>query len=205
MIRSACVLTASLLLLAAPALAQPTPSDVYITHIDYAGTGCPAGTVAGSISTDLTAFNLIFDSFVAEAGPGVPMLQSRKNCQLNVHMHIPQGWSLTVNTVDFRGYAQLADKVVGTQRSTYYFGGSLQQVSAETILTGELEEDYVIRDVVPVFQQVWSACGINRPLNINTQVKVNNSKNPSGYGMMTTDSIDGQVQQVYSLSWKPCP
>jgi hypothetical protein len=187
------------------ALAQPSPNSVYVNNIAYAGTGCPAGTVAGSISADAKSFNLLFDSFVAEAGPGVPLIQSRKNCQLAINLHVPNGWSFSIATIDYRGYAQLEDKVIGLQRSTYYFGGSLQQVSAETQLVGPTEQDYVIRDQVPLVGNVWSKCGVDRPLNINTQVRVNNSKNTSGYGMLTTDSIDGQVEQVWGLIWKPCP
>ena len=107
---------AAVTVLAAPAVfAQaPDPSQVYIRNISYAGSGCPAGSTSQDISPDLKAFTLLFDQFVASAGPGIALPESRKNCQITVDLVYPQGWSYTVFSADYRGYASLTPGSTGT-------------------------------------------------------------------------------------------
>lgn len=50
---------------------------------------------------------------------------------------------------------------------------------------------------------VWSPCGQQGLLNINSQVSLTSS-NSSASGFLTTDSVDTSfVQQVY-IQWQPC-
>ena len=190
------------LVLSAAAQAQVAPDWVRVRSITYAGTGCPAGSVAKNISPDRLAFTLIFDNYVAEAGPGVPISQSRKNCQLNVDLEYPAGWTYTLFAVDYRGYANLQPNVSGTQKSTYYFQGASSQSSAQSTLYGPKNQDYFYRDVIG--NPNWSYCNVFRSLNINTQVRVDNSRAPGNSGLMTTDSIDGHVIATYGFTWRRC-
>lgn len=197
-------LVAWLGLTASPAAAIDKPDYVRIRSIHYAGSGCPAGSVAENVSPDLTAFTLLFDSYIAEAGPGVPASQKRKNCQVTLDLDIPQGWSFTIADIDYRGYASLERGVTGLQKATYYFQGQSTQVSGETSLRGEMDRDYHIRDELVLTAEVWSPCGASRALNINSQVRVDNTRNPRGYGMLTTDSMDGVFTTIYNLKWRRC-
>jgi hypothetical protein len=186
------------------AMADPDPTQVYIQRIDYAGTGCPAGSVSGNIALDAKAFTLLFDNFVADAGPHIPLTEARKNCQLNIQLHVPQGWSYAIATVDYRGYMLLDPSVTATQRSTYYYAGSLQQASAQSTWAGPQDQDYVVRDTLGLASLVWSPCGAQRNLNINAEVRVNNRITPGSSGMLTVDSIDGKVEQIYGFLWRRC-
>ena len=107
-------------LIASAAAQGPKPSETYIAGLTYGGSGCPAGSVASAFSPDRKTFTMIFDSFVASSGTGVPITEGRKNCQINVDMRYPQGWSYSIVTVDYRGYASLPAGVTATQKSTYY-------------------------------------------------------------------------------------
>jgi hypothetical protein len=107
----------------------PTPGTVQIQGVVYGGTGCPQGTVASSISVDHTTMTLLFDSYVASLGPGIPVTESRKNCQLNIQLLYPGGFQFSIFSADYRGYVELDPGVTGVQRSTYYFSGQTQQVS----------------------------------------------------------------------------
>ena len=191
------------LLLALPAFAD-TPPYVRVRSIAFAGSGCPAGSVAGNISSDRQAFTLLFDQYVAEVGPGVPYSMKRKNCQLNIALDYPQGWSFTLFTVDYRGYAALQRGVTGTQQSSYYFQGSSGTGRLRTNYRGPMDQDYQIRDTLTTSALVWSPCGATRALNVNTEVRVDNSGYPNASGMMTTDSIDGQLRHLYGLRWQRC-
>jgi hypothetical protein len=180
----------------------PPANQVTIQSITYGGTGCPQGSVGSSFANDRQSFTLIFDSFVASAGPGVPATDNRKNCQLNIYMKWPQGFTFAVNTIDYRGFVQLPAGATAEQKATYYFQGELQQVSSGTKFTGPVSKDYVSRDTFPVGSLVWAPCGRVIPVNVNAQVRLTTP--PGQQGQITTDSIDGKVKQIYNLSWQRC-
>ena len=197
-------LAAALLMTAsASAFAQgPNPSEISINSISFAGTGCPAGTVAGNIAPDAKAFTLLFDSYVAEAGPGVSLSEGRKACQLNVDLHIPQGWSYTLFTLDTRGFLNLEPGTSAVQSNKYYFQGSLSGPTLSSQYIGPRVGDYTNRDNIGVAALVWSPCGLNRALNVQTSVRV--AAGGGRRAMATVDSIDGEFKLIYGVQWRRC-
>lgn len=180
----------------------PDPKDVTIKSIAYAGSGCPAGTVSKSLALDAKAFTLLFDSYVAEAGPGILLSSGRKNCQIAVDLRFPQGFSYTIFEVDYRGYAKLDRGATGLQKTNYYFQGQAVGPSLQTTFVGSVDQDYHVRDTLGIEALVWSPCGASRALNLNTQVRV--SARGSSRGLMTIDSIDGQLAHTYGIRWRRC-
>jgi len=197
--------TLALFATAAPGLEEnaPNPSQVYVQSITYGGSGCPQGSVATSFSDDRTTFTMIFDSFIASVGPGVPNTESRKNCQINVNLHIPQGWSFSIASADYRGYVQLPAGMSATQKSIYYFQGEVAQVSADCNFSGPVSKDYLVHDQIPLMSLVWSNCNAVRPMNINSQVRINGGR-PGSSGQITTDSLDGKIRHILGFQWKRC-
>ena len=133
--RCTAILLGALMSLAAAApAAEPEPQfvtkgkDITIQSLNYAGTGCPAGSVAPTLSDDKTLLTLGFDKYVAQSGPNSPASDQRKNCQLTLKLRYPNGLQYSIFTADYRGYASLRKGSTGTCKSTYYFGGSQQQV-----------------------------------------------------------------------------
>ncbi|TKX19998.1 hypothetical protein C1H76_7882 [Elsinoe australis] len=181
----------------------PDPTQVQITGLTYGGTGCPQGTVASVISADRTYMTLIFDSYVASLAPGVAVTENRKNCQLNVGLHYPGGFQYSIFSADYRGYAALDKGVTGTQKSTYYFSGQTQQTSTETTFTGPMSKDYLINDQAESTSAIWSPCGAEGLLNINSQVRLT-STDKKASGLLTTDSVDAKITQKLYLSWRKC-
>lgn len=180
----------------------PDPREVKINGISYAGSGCPAGSVSQLLSEDAKAFTLLFDSYVAEAGPGMPLSLGRKNCQIAVDLRFPQGWSYSIFTVDYRGYARLDPGTSGQQISSYYFSGQTKTGNLRTNFYGPVDRDYQIRDTLGLESVVWSPCGANRALNMNTQVRVTASGRQRA--LLTIDSIDGELKHIYGIQWRRC-
>jgi Domain of unknown function (DUF4360) len=178
------------------AQADDFPPFVRIRSLSWAGSGCPAGTV----TSDLTpGFTLSFGSFVAEIGPGVPPSQSRENCQILVDLDFSQGWSYSLADVDCHGSANLGPGVSGVQESAYYFQGEFQTGRLQTPLKGPKVGDYQIHASLPLDALVWSPCGAQRALNINSSVWVENkSGNPNARGAMTIAKCG------YDLKWRRC-
>ena len=194
--------------IASQAEAQPyelvdAPEGVEIRGLVYNGTGCPQNSVAGTLSEDRKALELIFGAFTAEASPlGLPS-EARKFCQLTVDLDFPQGYSFSLVSADYRGYADLEEKVVGTQTSTYYFTGGFGR-SFRTRLVGPFSENYFRRDNLTLEAVVWSPCGATRPLNISTQAAVSTLASRNGAGLMTVDSLSLVVRQTYGVVWRKC-
>lgn len=184
--------------------AMDVPPYVTLSRISYAGSGCPAGSVAEHLSPDLRAFTLMFDRYIAEVGPYAEFSEKRKNCQINVELNFPQGWSFTVSEIDYRGYAYLEQGVTGLQKATYYFQGERQSANQGTSFYGPFEGDYHARDSVGLGANVWSPCGVRRSLNINTQVRLENRQDSLTRGLLTADSVDGTFETKFSLQWKKC-
>ncbi len=197
------LLAALLPLTFASAALADAPGYVRIRNISYAGSGCPAGTVSQNVAPDLLAFTLLFDSYIAQIGPGVALSESRKNCQLLIDLDFPSGWSYTVFTADYRGYASLQSGVSGQQISSYYFQGQSQTARLGTNFSGPMTRDFQIRDTLGLNAFVWSPCGAQRALNINSQIRLSSS-NRTASGLITTDSIDGEFKHIYGMQWRRC-
>jgi hypothetical protein len=191
-------------LCAGTAMAQDAhPEYVKVRSISYAGSGCPAGSVAQNIAPDAKAFTLLFDQYVAEVGPGVPLTASRKNCAVAVDLDFPNGWSYSILDVDYRGFYELEAGVTAEQKSSYYFQGDAKTAALTTTVRGPITKDYHIRDSLGLEALVWSPCHLSRALNINTQVRAA-AASRFARGLITLDSIDGTLTHVYGLRWRRC-
>ncbi len=181
----------------------PDPNEVYIDgSIAYAGSGCPADTVAGFIADDAKAFTLAFDSYFAEAGPGVSRRYNRANCTLQIPIHIPNGWTFTVYRVDYRGYAYLDEGTTGTQGASYYFAGKPETAYYDSVMEGPMNDDYELSHYIGDSQQVFSPCGEQRNIVINSDVQVVATGDLWAY--LTVDTIDAEVVHEYKVLWERC-
>ncbi|KAM0818212.1 hypothetical protein AB5N19_04021 [Seiridium cardinale] len=179
------------------------PSGVTIEGISYAGSGCNAGSVAGAISNDLSTVTLLYDSFIAQAGSGIQPAEARKNCQLNLQLALPQGWQFSVFKADYRGYAYLQKGDKGVIKSTYYFSGDSTQVSAQQTLKGDYDDNYLKTDEFGLESTVWSPCGEEGLLNVNSEVRVT-PLNTNNTALLTVDSTDLKFTQIHYLQWQEC-
>ncbi|KAF2875863.1 hypothetical protein BDV95DRAFT_626260 [Massariosphaeria phaeospora] len=183
----------------------PPAGMVKIRGITYGGNGCPQGTMSNQISADRSTVTLIFDSYIASIGPGVALAEQRKNCQLNVDIEYPGGFQFSILSADYRGYASLEKGVTGTMKSTYYFSGQQDQSSTEYSFVGPLTGDYLKHDQAESTSIVWSPCGANGMLNINSQVRLATSSSASkATGILTNDSTDLKFTQVVYVQWQKC-
>ncbi|KAK0669877.1 hypothetical protein QBC41DRAFT_364479 [Cercophora samala] len=193
---------------ASPVLVDPladTPSghEVTIVGLAFAGSGCPAGTVSGQLSSDLTTITLLYANFVAQAGQGISASNYRKNCQLNVKIKYPQGYQFSVFKADYRGYAQIPAGDTGTCKATYYFSGDSKQITSTLTLKGPYDDNYLKTDTFGVESTVWSPCGLEGLLNINSEVRLSpmDGVKPA---LLTVDSTDLKFVQKHYLQWQKC-
>ncbi|KAK5654730.1 hypothetical protein OQA88_7055 [Cercophora sp. LCS_1] len=183
--------------------AGPSGHEVQITGIAFAGSGCPAGSVSGQLSSDLTTITLLYTSFVAQSGKGLSASNYRKNCQLNVKLKYPSGWQFSVFKADYRGYAQISSGDTGTCKATYYFSGDSTQVTSTLTIRGPYDDNYLKTDQFGVQSTVWSPCGLEGLLNINSEVRLSPADSNKA-GLLTVDSTDLRFKQIHYLQWQKC-
>lgn len=179
----------------------PDPKHVWVESVTATGNGCPLGAVGQAFSPDRSGFSLLFDSFVATKGPGIPATEATKTCQVTLDLKVPQGWQYSIGTIDYRGAVSLPKKMKATQEATYYFEGDGEFSSADTSFVGPVSKDYLIRDTLPFSSVVWSACDQVRPLTITTQLTL---KGGTELGQISGATVDGKIAFVLGLHWKPC-
>jgi hypothetical protein len=201
---------AALIATALPAQAAPPsapPADKIVIKVATVnGSGCRHGTTALAVSEDNTAFTVTYSDYLARVGANSDPTAFRKNCQLNLIVHVPQGFTYAIASADYRGFAYLQRGASAVQRASYYFQGSANTQFRNHPFRGPLNDNWQATDSTDWAQLVWAPCGVQRNFNINTELRVNaGTSSPNRVSFMTMDSTDGDISTVYHLAWKACP
>lgn len=195
--------------LISPANAQaadsaPPAERITVDVATVNGSGCPAGTASVTALPDNTAFTVSYSDYLAATGDGSEPTDFRKNCQLSLVVHVPQGFTYAIASADYRGYAYLGQGATGEERANYYFQGDAQNTPVSHTLSGPYNDDWRFTDTTDVAKLAYAPCGETRGLNVNTELRVRSGADKSS-SFMTMDSTRGSVNTVYHFSWKRCP
>lgn len=179
------------------------PNDVWIESVHAFGVGCPTpNSTLTDIAPDRKSFIVIFKDMVLENPGGSPVKTT--NCQAHVQLHVPNGWQVSVATINTRGYAYLDHGIKARNSNKYFFAGDPLAYVAHTDLVGPYDDFYDFVDQIPFQSIVWSKCGASALFEINTTLLLNAKANKSGIGIFNTTSQDGQFEKVMHMQWKPC-
>ncbi|MFD2472243.1 DUF4360 domain-containing protein [Amycolatopsis silviterrae] len=186
---------------------NPPPDKIIIDVATVNGTGCPPDTAAVSVSADNTAFTVTYSQYTAQVGVGAGPTDFRKNCQIGLRVHVPQGFTYGIASADFRGFAHLENGAYGVERANYYFQGNSPTQYASHKLNGFLDADWQFTDATEIDAIVYQPCGQERNLQINTELRAyaGTSDPKKTTSFVTMDSTDGSVTTVYHFAWKTCP
>ena len=175
------------------------PGKVTIDVVTVNGSGCSAGSAAVAPAADNTAFTVTYSDYLAQTGTGAAPTDFRKNCQLVLRVHYPQGFTFGIAQADYRGFAHLAGNASGEERANYYFQGMSQSTPRTHTFNGPMSDNWQATDRAEVGAIVYAPCGEQRMLNVNTQLRVH-----GGSSFMTMDSTDASFSTKYHVSWKKC-
>jgi uncharacterized protein DUF4360 len=190
-----------------PVLDNPPPDKIVIDLVTVNGSGCPEGTAAVAVSPDNTAFTVTYSAYLAQVGVGALPTDWRKNCQLNLIVHVPAGFTYAISSTDYRGFASLEKGASAVERAGYYFQGSPTTSYATHNFKGALAEDWTTTDTNQISELVWAPCGALRNFNINTELRVSagTSDVKKTTSFIAMDSTDTQFSTVYHFAWQKCP
>jgi len=164
----------------------------------YSGNGCPRGSISFLYTED--AFTILFDSYLAERGPQISLWNSFKQCFMQVNVEVPAGFQAAIETIDYRGFTRIENRVKSYLMSSFSFGSIQAGSSPAKYFNGPQETDFFKRDL-PYFNRE-GACRAKRviPLRIATFLGV--AGRASSSGVIALDSVDGVVEA--KLSVQPC-
>lgn len=176
-------------------------NDISLGEPGYGGTGCPGGSVSATLSPDAKSLSLLFDSYSVEAGGDTGKSFDRKSCNIAIPVHVPQGLSIAVLAIDYRGYNNLPAGA-NTQFSVEYFFAGTRGPTFSRTFKGVLDDDYLIQNELTAQSVVWSKCGTDVNLRTNSSIRVTTKQNKQA--LATVDSQDVSAAIVYQLQWKKC-
>ncbi|MCM6771995.1 DUF4360 domain-containing protein [Nocardia sp. CDC159] len=198
----------------APASGAPTPSwgtppppdRIVIDVVTVNGTGCPQGTAAVAVSPDNEAFTVTYSAYTAQVGVGAGPTDFRKNCQIGLRVHVPQGFTYGIASADYRGFAHLERGATALERARYYFQGNSPTQFVDHAFQGPMDDDWQQTDTTEVDAIVYEPCGQMRDFNINTELRVSagTSDPKKTTSFITMDSTDGNIKTTYHFAWKKC-
>ncbi|MET0133146.1 MAG: DUF4360 domain-containing protein [Kibdelosporangium sp.] len=185
----------------------PPPDKIIIDVVTVNGSGCRPGTAAVAVSGDNTAFTVTYSEFLAQVGVGALPTDFRKNCQLSLKVHVPQGFTYAVAQADYRGFAHLERGATGLERANYYFQGMSPTAYVNHPFSGPLSDDWQTTDTTDIASLVYHPCGELRNFNINAELRVGagTSDPTKTTSFMAMDSTDGSITTTYHFRWKTCP
>lgn len=176
--------------------------DLSLGIPEYNGTGCPTGTAAAALSPDQKSLSILFDQFVVNAGGRDTARIGRKNCNIAIPVHVPQGMSISIFQIDYRGFNSLPYGAYSVFNVEYFFAGSRGPDYSKQ-WNGPVVSDYLLRNTLAANSVIWSPCGEDVILRANTRMTVNNS-NQNEEAMSTVDSTDINTGLVFNIRWKDC-
>lgn len=171
--------------------------DVRLGTPEYNGTGCPTGTASVALSPDAKSLSILFDSFVVNTA-GVDA--ARKNCNIAVPVHVPNGYSVSIFQIDYRGFNSLPSGAFSRFSAEYFFAG-YKGPKYEKNFYGPLADDFLIRNSLTGTAISWSNCGEDVILRTNPSLYVSS---PGQQAFSSVDSADITAGMIYNLVWRQC-
>lgn len=168
----------------------------------YGGTGCPAGSASVTLSPDQSSLSILFDSYVVQAGTDTGKRIDRRSCNVAIPVTVPQGYSVAVFQIDYRGFNALPAGGRSQFNVEYFLAGRRGPGYAKTWY-GPLTDNYTLTDTLLAEAVVWSACGAQVTLRSNSSfLTMTNNRNEQAMG--TVDSADVTAGLIYHLAWRRC-
>ena len=195
-------LLAGAVALSAFASAVPASADdIALGTPGYGGSGCPAGSVSTVLAPDMKTLSLIFDQYEVSAGGMTGRSFDRKSCNVAIPVHVPNGYSISIFSVDYRGFNHLPRGATSQFNVEYFFAGGRGPAFRRTFW-GEQQSDYFINNQLAAESLVWSRCGEDVNLRTNASLRVNTVGNREASS--TVDSQDVSAAIVYHVQFRKC-
>jgi hypothetical protein len=178
------------------------PFTIDSDDITFGGSGCPQDSVQVVAAPSGHTISVIFDSFSASTADGDN--RDRKSCNLALPIKVPNGVSIGIFQVDYRGYVSVPndDDASARVRSEYFWAGVRGPVRS-TVFAPGYDDDFSLTDRLSGEAIVWSPCGEDISFRINTSIYARKGGQDSGgdeveISVDTTDvAVSGRQREAF--------
>ena len=164
------------------------------------GNGCPKNSSAIYLNQNKDAIHIRFSNFYVIADEQRAI--DRKSCNMAIPLHIPEGYSVAVVEANYQGFLSLPEKSTLDLNTEYFFVGE-ESAKENRQVAGEAIGDFQLTDAVLMENEVWSKCGEDTIVRINTSMLLKN-KNTNEMAIAVIDSADINSGIIYQLKMRKC-
>ncbi len=149
------------------------------------------------LAPDNSALSILFAGLTVEAGG-----PSSVECAIDVPLDLPEGMSLGVYRVDYRGFASLEKTDRATLTVDYELGPKGNSRHFKRSVRGAMVDDFAFRENIGAGLMKRVGCGVDAHLRGNVTLSLDGK----GEALATLDSSDGASRHglVYRFNLKAC-
>lgn len=163
--------------------------------------GCDADSYSLTVSPDGTSLSILFDDFVVTGGQDIG-----KRCALTIPLNLPEGYSLGVYQVDYRGYAKLGRREAALFSVDYVVGPRGNGRGMKHRMRGPQDGDFSFTDQLRPGMLRRIGCGEAAKIDFNAVLGFRRGE-ASGDAMLALDSADGTrapANVTFKFDLQPC-
>lgn len=190
----------------AGASTETSPVDQTMLKIkSYSGSGCPPGTAVAQVASDNTSVEVFYSGFRVEAGPGVDIDESAKECQLTVGLDGDSNYSFAINRSASFGYVDIDENVFGRAILSHYRQGESLGRSAWTKFEGPYQHKWQAHHEIVESSLLWSGCGHDRKdIDVKYEIKLEGTHQSPNASFMAVSPKEQGGRTTFQVVWKRC-
>src|SRR5258706_7496610 len=113
---------------------------------DAGQNACPEGTYSVVTSPDGSTLSILFDNFLVKSNSNSTLI--RKFCNIRVPLKLPDGYTLGVYKVDYRGFAHLSSEQYSELFVDYTFGARNKSRRYHRKINGAHDGDFLFTETI---------------------------------------------------------
>ena len=110
--------------------------------------GCPEGTYSAVNSPDGTTLSILFDNFSIATDASSASAPNRKSCSIQVPLKLPDGYTLGLYKVDYRGFSHLLPRQNSELFVDYVFGTANKSRNFHRKIKGASDGDFLFTETI---------------------------------------------------------
>jgi len=172
------------------------------------GSGCPAGSVTVVPYPDGTGIVLSYSNFYVQRGGTSTVIQGYQNCNLDIRMGVPSGFTFAISKAVYYGYAFVLPGATARLIAKYNYQGQVPFSSNHIINTvSPYDDNWTVIDEFDVPTMVWAPCGQDIILTDAYELRVQPygpSSSPTDVSFVTVNKSDHSIRTELNFAWKEC-
>jgi len=188
---------------------EETDKEIKVSLQAINGSGCPAGSVTVVPYPDGTGIVLSYANFYVQRGGTSTVPQGYQNCNLDIRMDVPSGFTFAVSRAMYQGYAYVLPGATARLIAKYNFQSQPPITSNHIIndTTVPFDDNWTVIDEADFANLSWSPCGEDVILTDSFELRAQPygpSSDPADVSFVTVNKTDHSVTTELNFVWGEC-